>query len=121
MSTAPSMLQAAQSAVASLSSSSTGSSIEEEVVSALDNIYIAGWHVPLALFVVLVVFLAIFLVCAVVGVVCSGCLNCVDKTETVVDETVQDVKGYMHGRDLNSRKSKLALLKAKQSRSDDSV
>ena len=119
-STAISALQSVQSTGAALSSSTGSSDLASEVLSGLNNIWIAGWHVPLSLIVVLIVLVGILLVCAVVGSFCQGCLFCVDKTETVVDETVQDVKGFVHKRDLQDRKHKLALIKARN-RSEDQV
>ena len=44
-----------------------------------------------------------------------------NKTEEAVDTTVQDVKGWAARRDLDKRKQKMQLLKAKHARSDYSA
>ena len=117
----PAMSSTASALLMTLSSSSSGSaSITQEVVSTLDNIYIAGWHVPLALFIVVVVLLALLLVCAIVGSICQGCCLCVSKTEEVVDDTVKDFKGGRAQKKLLERRQKLALIRAGQ-RSEDVV
>ena len=117
----------ATSAIASLLSSSAaaassaGSSGSWEAAvglpSWLDNIYIAGWHVPEAAFIVFLVLMALLLVCLVVTAVCSGCLSCCYRTEKAVDGGISSVKGFVRKRDLSKRQDKLAMLKAKH-RSD---
>ncbi len=100
-----------------LLSSSTGSSesMAEEVLSGLNNVWVFGWHVPLALIAVLIALACLFFVCAVVGCVCNGCLGFISKTETVVDHAVQDFKGNRAKKDLMDRRQKLALLRSQHS------
>jgi hypothetical protein len=104
--------------LSSSSSSSTGSSSSDSLPFDLNNLYIGSFHVPLAALIVAIIFIALLLVCAVVSTCCRGALFCVHKTETVVDEAVQDFKGGRAQKDLLNRKQKLALIRSAQ-RSDD--
>jgi hypothetical protein len=109
---------AASSSSLGSSGSSAGSwEAAVDLPSWLDDIYIAGWHVPEAAFIVFLVLMALLLVCVVVSVVCSGCLSCCHKTETAVGSGISSVKGFVRKRDLSKRQDKLAILKAKH-RSD---
>ena len=97
------------------SSTAASESTAEEVYDGLNNVWIAGWHVPLTLMIVLIVLAALFAVCSVVGCMCNGCLGCLNKTETVIDHTVQDFKGARHQKDLTDRRQKLALIRSQHS------
>ena len=95
-----------------VSSSTASESTADEVYDGLNNVWIAGWHVPLTLIIVLIVLAALLAVCSVVGCMCNGCLGCINKTETVIDHTVQDYKGARHQKDLTDRRQKLALIRS---------
>ena len=120
--TTAALLNATTALLASASSSSSSStgaaSSSDSVPYGLDHLYIAGWHVPLALIIVLIVLAALMLLCAVVGYCCQGALFCVWKTEEVVDDTVKSYKGSRAREALDDRRNRLALIKAAQ-RSDD--
>ena len=106
----------------SSSSSSSGGYVPVDVDGFdLDNISVFGHHVPLGAAIAVICFIALLIVCVAVTCVCNGCLSCCSKTEEVVDDTVKDVKGWVHQRDLNKRKNKVQLLKAKHARSDYSA
>ena len=103
------------------SSSSTGNDAVDIDGFDINNISILGHHIPLAAVIAVILFVALFIVCVAVTCVCNGCLSCCDRTEEAVDDTVKDVKGWVHGRDLKKRQQKTQLLKAKYAKSDYSA
>ena len=114
------ILSSAASRLSSSSSSSSTGSYPSVDVDGFDlnNISVFGHHVPLAAVIAVICFIALLILCVAVTCVCNGCLSCCNGTEEAVDSTVKDVKGWVHQRDLNKRKQKLQLLKAKNARSD---